>query len=120
MNAALRLTGQALVVLTVLAQSSNYAGAAEMYAAAIGEPPHAPRTPAPAKKPAEPAPSAPTPPPAQTEPTPPETTATAPEEEPMDPGMRNKILIGAAVALGLAALGGGGGGGGGGEPPPQH
>lgn len=113
-----RVRAAALVMAAFLAVPP-FAHAGELYAAAIGEPP--PRPPAPAKKPA------PTPPPAKTpapEPTPaPDTTAQVPEEEPAqtktaDSGLTTKILIGGAVALGLAALGGGGGGGGGGDAPP--
>ena len=101
----------ALTLMMVYPVAPSFA-AGEMYARAIGEPP-------------EPAPA---PPPPQTQPQrappraaqpPVESTAQAPApgqptSSTTNKDLQTKILIGAAVAVGLAVLGGGGKGGGGG------
>ncbi|MFL6622457.1 MAG: hypothetical protein ACJ8KA_16610 [Sulfurifustis sp.] len=86
---------------------------AELYARAIGEPEQTqPVPPPPPQK--QPAPPPPAPPEEQP---PPEQPTEA--EAPKGMELSTKILIGGAVALGLAALGGGGGGGGGGSSAPS-
>src|SRR5690349_10945010 len=112
----LRIARMRALIAALLFGVTQTVDAAEMVARAIGDPPEPPRrAPAPKKPPEQaPAPTAPATKPVP-EPAPPDTTAKAPPPKKSDEiGMGTKILIGGAVAVGLAALGGGGGGGGGG------